>query len=321
MEILTNNYFYNKKVLITGACGFIGSHLVKRLLSEKAKVFIIMKSTSNPWRIKAELHKVSINYTDIRDEAEVDMCIKAIKPDYVFHLAAYGVDSAQKVYSVAANINIIGIINILNSLKDIGLERFINIGSCAEYGDRMEIISEDSCLAPVSIYGSTKACATILAHQIANENHINIVTLRPFGIFGESEERHKIFCHVIMSILENKDVNLTLCEQYRDYCYVENIIDGMLMAAESKKVKNEIFNIGSGESHPLSYYIELIFKNIATEKKPNYGAIEYRKNEMWNPRPNISKIQSILNWEPRVALEDGILNTINWFKENKHSYL
>ena len=320
-SIITNNHFRNKKVLITGGGGFIGSHLVKRMLAEGAKVFVIERKDSNLWRIKKEEKELSIYSGDIRHATQVDKFIKGAQPDYVFHLAAYGVDSEQRQYITAAEVNIMGTLNILNSLKDIGCEKFINMGSCAEYGDYKEVMYEEMKPIPVSIYGSTKACSTILSHQIAYENNMSIVTLRPFGIFGEGEETHKIFCHIIMSIIENKEVKLTLCEQYRDYCYVENIVDGLMMAAVDKNIKNEIFNIGSGESYPLKHYVNLIFKNIDTKMKPIYGAIQYRKNEMWNPKPDINKIKKMLNWKPRISLEEGLVRTIHWFKKNKDIYL
>lgn len=320
-SIIVNNQFANKKILITGGGGFIGSHLVKRMLLEGAKIFIIERTDSNLWRIKKESDRLSIYSGDIRHALQVDKYIKSIKPDYVFHLAAYGVDSEKKEYKTAAEINIMGTLNILNSLKDVGCEKFINMGSCAEYGNRKEVMYEEMKPTPVSIYGGTKACSTILAHQIAYENKMSIVTLRPFGIFGEGEERHKVFCYIIMSIIENKEVRLTPCEQCRDYCYIENIIDGLMMAASNKKIKNQIFNIGSGKSYPLKYYVDLIFKNMDTNKKPIYGAIEYRKNEMWDPKPDISKIQKMLKWKPRISLEEGIIKTIDWFKKNKDIYL
>lgn len=319
-DAVSCNYFKNKNILITGGLGFIGSHLTKRLLDSGANISILDTNT-NPWRLKNEIKDIDVYNIDITDAYKVDECIKTVKPQYVFHLSAYGVDSAQKAYFKAANINILGIVNILNSIKDIGCEKIINTGTCSEYGNIEGKMCENMCLAPANIYGSTKACATIISHQIAGENAINIVTLRPFGIFGEGEERHKLFCDVILSLLEDKDVNLTLCEQYRDYCYVENIVDGFIIAAQNVTAKNEIFNIGSGVSQQLKYYVDLIIKYVGTDRKPNYGVLEYRKNEIWNPQPDISKIKSILSWTPRIDLEEGIKRTVEWFKQNKAYYL
>jgi len=305
-----------RRILVTGGCGFIGSYLVKRLVDEGAQVAIICRPSTNTWRLEKYLKDVSIHEVDITDGTKMESCIKDIGPEILFHLAAYGVDSAQRDYIKAANINILGTINIFNALKGMGCKKFINMGSCAEYGDRKEVMHEDMCPKPVSIYGSSKACATIIAHQIALENNIDIITLRPFGVFGGWEERHKIFCHVILSIMEDRDIRLTSCVQLRDYCYIENVIDGLLMAAKSN-LKCSIFNIASGNLFPLKYYVDLIFKHMKTTRVPLYGEIENRKNEMWSPEANISKINTELGWSPRIEVEQGIIETIKWYEENK----
>lgn len=309
-----------KRILVTGGFGFIGAHLVKRLLAEGAEVFIIGRQGTKTWRLEEELKNVSMYGVDITDSTKVGKCIKDICPEIVFHLAAYGVNSAQNEYIKAANINILGMINILNVLKNACCTKFINMGTCAEYGDRKDPMREDMYPLPVSIYGSSKASATIIAHQIAKENNIDIITLRPFGIFGEGEERHKIFCNIILSILEDKEVKLTLGEQLRDYCYIENIIDGMVMAAKSN-LKNKVLNIANGSLFSLRYYVDLIFKNMKTDRVPLYGSIEYRKNEMWSPAADISEIQTELGWSPKVGLEDGIIKTIKWYEENKDKWM
>lgn len=320
MKYTENNSLKNKKVFITGGCGFIGSHLVKRLLSLNANIFLLKRPSTDIWRIKDHGDKISFFNGDITNPLDVDRCIKTIAPDYIFHLAAYGVDSAQKDYIKAGNINILGTLNIFNSLKYVDCKKIINMGSCAEYGDMQIKMKEDLCVKPSSIYGSTKACSTILSHQLAAENHIDIVTLRPFGIFGEGEEPHKFFSYIILSILKGQDVHLTPCQQYRDYCYVENIVDAMIMSAENFNLKNEILNVGTGTSKPLKYYVDMIYKLTNSSLKPQYGALAYRKNEMWNPCPDISKIKSLLGWSPKISLEEGLSKTIRWYEKNLSYY-
>ncbi|MED2955824.1 NAD(P)-dependent oxidoreductase, partial [Bacillus thuringiensis] len=258
---------------------------------------------------------------DIRDRKQVQDAIKKVNPDYIFHLAAYGVNSAHTDYMHAIETNIIGTCNIIQAAKLVNCKKIINFGSSSEYGNKMEPIHENMLLTPVDIYGSTKAAATILAHQIASENSINLITLRPFGIFGESEEPHKIFSYIILQVLQNKDVNLTFCNQLRDYCYIENIIDACILAVENTTVQNEIFNIGSGTIYPLKHYVELLFKHLKTNSRPNYGAIPSRTNERWVPEADVQKIKNSLSWEPRINIEEGIIKTVNWYKNNKHLYL
>ncbi|HDR8488118.1 TPA: NAD(P)-dependent oxidoreductase [Bacillus cereus] len=313
--------FKNKTFLITGGYGFIGSHLARRLLNLQARIILFIRTPSNFWRLKDIIKNIETYEIDIRDRKQVQDAIKKVNPDYIFHLAAYGVNSAHTDYMHAIETNIIGTCNIIQAAKLVNCKKIINFGSSSEYGNKMEPIHENMLLTPVDIYGSTKAAATILAHQIASENSINLITLRPFGIFGESEEPHKIFSYIILQVLQNKDVNLTFCNQLRDYCYIENIIDACILAVENTTVQNEIFNIGSGTIYPLKHYVELLFKHLKTNSRPNYGAIPSRTNERWVPEADVQKIKNSLSWEPRINIEEGIIKTVNWYKNNKHLYL
>jgi nucleoside-diphosphate-sugar epimerase len=243
-----------------------------------------------------------------------------IKPDYIFHMAAYGVDSRQKDYVTAAETNIIGTINLVKTAAEIGCEKLLNTGTSMQYGNKMGAIKEEDYYDPTNIYGSTKGAATIVAHQIARENNLDIVTIIPFGVFGEKEGSHKFFPHVILSSLGEGEVKLSPCRQYRDYCYIENIVDGFLMAAAKREITNEVFNIGSGAVYQLKHYVGIIMKKLNIDKKVNYGAVEYRKNDLWSPQPDLTRIGAQLEWQPRVSLEEGIDRTIYWFKENIDEY-
>ncbi|PDY45676.1 NAD-dependent epimerase/dehydratase family protein [Bacillus pseudomycoides] len=317
----TIDHFENKTFLITGGYGFIGSHLVRRLLRLQAKIVILTRKSSNPWRLKDVSKSIKLYEVDIRDKMKVQNIIKKNCPDYIFHLAAYGVNSAHTDYMNAIETNVLGTINIIQAAKSIDCKKIINIGSSSEYGNQTDSIHEGMALTPIDIYGSSKAAATILAHQIAAENNTNLITLRPFGIFGEGEEPHKIFCYIILQVLQNRTVDLTLCNQLRDYCYIDNIIDACMLTIENNSVRNEIFNIGSGEIYSLKHYVELLFKHLQTDNRPNYGALSYRTNERTISKPNINKIKSMLSWEPRISIEEGIIKTVNWYKHNAHLYL
>ena len=313
------NVFENRRILITGGFGFIGSHLVKRLLKANSEIYIITMPDTNKFRLFDKLDNIVTYEADIGDSLMIGPIIKKINPDYVFHLAGYGVDSAHTDYERATTTNVLGSVNIFKSLFDTDCKKFINMGTCSEYGNSNT--SEDSPPAPVNIYGSTKAASTLILHQIAKENNISIATLRPFGVFGEGEEPHKIISYVILNLLKDNDVILTQCEQYRDYCYVENIIDAMLLACEKSNITNEIFNVASGELHPLRYYVDLIYKMIGSNRKLIYGGMPYRKTELWNPKADINKINSMLEWEPKVPLEEGMSRTITWYRSNIDKYV
>lgn len=312
--------FAGKRVLVTGATGFIGSHIAHRMVREGARVSVSAREASDTWRLAGIRENIAFFRVDIRDLPGLTECLNTVKPDYVFHMSAYGVDSRQKDWFTAAKTNITGIINLMSALKGTGCEKFLNIGSCMEYGDKKEIIREDAALEPFNIYGSTKAAATIMAHQLAAETGIDIVTLRAFGIFGEREGSHKFFPHIILSLLRGSTVRLTGCRQYRDYCYIDDIVEGFLLAAADRESRNEVYNIGSGSIHRLKHYVDLVYRLMKEAGKPDYGALPYRPDEVWKPHPDISKIQNRLKWEPGVSLEEGLLRTITWYREHADIY-
>lgn len=313
-------FLKSKKALVTGSSGFIGSHMTSRLVKEGCEVYVMLRDSSDVWRLDDLRDSINFIKLDIRDKDEMGCRMQKIKPDYIFHMAAYGVDSRQKNYTEAIEINIAGTLNLLTAAASTGCEKFLNAGTSMQYGNKSKAIKEDEHYEPANIYGSTKGAATIIAHQTAYEYGINIATIIPFGVFGEKEGSYKFFPHVILSSLKDAEIRLSLCEQSRDYCYVENIIDGFILAAGSGKVKNEIFNIGCGKMHQLKYYAELIARKLGTVKKVKYGALEYRKNDLWNPKPDLTKISTVLGWKPRIGLEEGIDRTIEWFRGNYEKY-
>lgn len=315
------NDLKSQSILVTGGHGFIGSHLIKKLLSKGAHISILAKKHANLWRLKTVLKDIQIWNGDIIDTVQVQKIIERTQPDYLFHLVADSVHSLQNNSISKIQTNIMGTANIMEAVKLVGCKKVINLGSSSEYGMSKTPIHENTPLNPQDLYGMTKAAATQIAHHIALKNKINIVTLRPFNIFGEGAPKGNFFSYIISQLIQDKEVFLSKCIQTRDYCYIENIITGLILAATNTKIKNEIFNIGSGETYPLKYFVEKIFQHFDSQKRPQYGSISYSSNERMEVPSDISKIQKILDWEITIHLEKGIQRTIEWYKNNQDSYL
>ncbi|MBG0970683.1 NAD(P)-dependent oxidoreductase [Bacillus sp. SRB3LM] len=311
----------NSKILVTGGHGFIGAHLVRRLLQEEAQVSILARENANLWRIQNILKDIQICNGDIVDTQKINNISRKLKPDYIFHLAADSGCSSKTTSIQKIKTNILGTANIVEAIAQIGCKKIINLGSSSEYGASLQKIDENTDINPIDIYGITKSTATKIAHNVALKHKMDIVTLRPFNIFGEGESSERLFPYVILQLLQGKNVHLTNCTQTRDYCYIENLITALILAAKKTNIKNEIFNIGSGITHSLQYFVEIIFENFETNKKPLYGFLPYKENERMNVSSDVSKIKKILNWDITTPLEKGIQNTIKWYKENFEWYL
>lgn len=312
--------FLGKRLLVTGGAGFIGTHLVRRLISEQADVIVLTKPDSALWRLEDYAGYYRLATADIADENAVCRIMTDIQPDGVFHLAAYGVDPAQQDITQAVSVNVTGTVNVLKAMKACGCSRIVTAGSGAEYGNHHGPVSEDAPLHPENPYASTKAAATIIAHQYAVQNGIDIVTLRPFGVYGEAEPRHKIFSHAIVSMLRGEPLDLTACTQCRDYCYAGDVADAFITAYKNDDIKRGIFNIGTGKALPLRDYIEQIRTSINPQSEVRYGALPNRKDELWSPIPDIRLAAQQLNWHSTISLEEGLEKTISWFRKNNRFY-
>ena len=309
-----------RKVFLTGASGFIGSYLLKRLIKEGSEVHISVRKSSSLWRIEDVVDNCICHTIDLTDFDGVKSSIKKIKPDLIFHLAAYGVDYRQQNIYQAIGININASINLFEAFLENKGSRFIHTGTSLEYGHKNKPISEYDLPNPSGVYGITKSASVqLLSFMSKQAQHGNLVILRPFGIFGELEGSHKFFPQVIDKLSRGLPVQMTGGEQVRDYIYIDDLVDAYLMAAVVP-LKNgvEIINIGSGKGISLKEIALNIAKQIgASENLFQFGALPYRSDEMMYSVANIEKAKNILGWKPKTSLEEGIGNMIRWYKKGE----
>jgi nucleoside-diphosphate-sugar epimerase len=306
-----------KRVFVTGATGFIGSHLLRCLIKEGCEVHISVRKNSSLWRIEEVVDNCICHRIDLTDFDGVKSLIGKIKPDIIFHLAAYGVDYREQNIHHAIDVNINACVNLFESFLENKGFRFVHTGSCFEYGHKNAPISEDDLPNPTSVYGITKAASVQLLSFISGQaQQGNLVILRPFGVFGELEESHRFFPQLIDKLSRRLSVQMTKGEQIRDYVYVEDLIDAYIIAAVLPlKNRVEIINIGSGKGVPLKEIALNIAKQIGANKNLlQFGALPYRPDEMIYLVADNKKAKAILGWKPKTSLEKGIENMIKWYK-------
>lgn len=310
-----------KKILITGATGFIGANLVRHFLKRGAIISIFKRQQSNLWRINDILNQILIYDVDLLDYTVVNKAVKRIKPDVILHTAAYGGYITQDDLSLTLKINFNATINLLDSCSKRGFELFINTGSSSEYGIKEVPLRESDSLAPMMPYGISKAAASIFCQYIAKKDNLPIVTLRLFSPYGYFDDGSRAVSYIILSCLKNKRVNICSPKAVRDFIFIDDVINAYEKALErSSSISGGIFNIGSGKQYSIEKLARKIVAAVGNKISVKYSMKPFIRIEPKSWVADISKSHTGLKWEPKVNIDEGLRKTIIWFRENKRFY-
>jgi len=314
----------NKKIaLVTGATGFVGSHLARHLLQENYEVHILTRKTSDKWRIRDISQKLHDHAADLCDKENLIKIIQNVKPEYVFHSATYGGYPSQKDFNNIIKTNILGSLNLFQSLENCGsLKKIINIGSSSEYGQKSEPMKETDLLEPNTPYAAAKASQTLFGRYFSKNHNLPLITLRPFSVYGPAEEPGRLIADLMMSAIRKRKVNLSSPLPRRDFIFVDDILSASIKAANSSVESGEIFNVGSGKDLSIGE-ITANFEEILGRKLDIEWGVEEKKRsfdvgQRWVA--DISKIKKTLDWEPVWSLKDGLKKTYQWYSDNNHLY-
>ena len=300
-----------KRVLVTGANGFIGSHLVKKLANVNAIIYALVSPQSKLERLRQFESKINIIQCDLLDPASLSVTCAEIRPQIVFHLASYGVYPDQTDLLRVSQVNGFGLTNLLVALRD-HFECFVYTGTAIEYGTKKTPMKETDLLEPNNFYGATKAGNTLLLQAYAIHHKKKIITLRPFYIYGPGEAETRLIRTIIQACLEGRELPLTSFNETRDFVYVEDLIKAYLIAASDHVQGSHIINIGTGIETSFREVIEII--EDLTQKKLKVVEGKYEKRP-WSSNcwaADASKAKQLLNWSPAYTLREGISEVLKW---------
>jgi len=315
------------RILVTGGAGFIGSHIVDRLLKEGFEVTIIDDlSTGRLENIaqhqdRDEFHVIK---GDIRDRNLVKETMKGI--DAVFHEAALAsvTISVQKP-TLTNDINVTGTINLLKAASDLHVKRFIYASSAAIYGDTPSPQKrEDMTLNPRSPYGVSKVAAENYVKLFHKVYGLETVSLRYFNVYGP-RQRFDIDCAYggAITIFTNRLLrNMSPViygdgEQTRDFVYIEEIVKANMLALNSKKAAGEAFNIGTGMPVSVNRIAEILKEALNRKDLKNIYA-DPRPTDIRHGYADIEKAKKILGYNPDFPIKKGINNLLNWYIKGRH---
>lgn len=301
------------KVLVTGGAGFIGSHLVDRLVAEGSEVVVLDNLyTGKIGNLSKSINNIKFVRGDVRDPNLTKKLIQDV--DVVFHLAANAsVPDSVKNPTYDFETNLVGTFNLLKASINSNVKKFIYASSAAVYGEPKYIpIDEEHPLCPVSPYGATKLSGEILGFTFKKTYGIPFVVARIFNVYGPRQTRYVMF-DFYKKLLENPNQLRVLGNgsQVRDFCYVTDAVEALLLIAEKGE---SVYNVAGGNPISIKKIAEIMVSQLAPSAKIIYTG-ESWKGDISILVADISKLKG-LGFKPKIDLKDGINLVIKWFYEN-----
>jgi dTDP-glucose 4,6-dehydratase len=315
-----------KRVLVTGAGGFIGSHLVEALVESGAEVraFVHYRGNGSWGWLDQSTHKTHFEVVagDLTDRDSISSAMRSTS--IVFHLAALiGIPYSYHAPASYIRTNIEGTLNVLQAARDANVERVIHTSTSEVYGTARYVpMNEDHPLQGQSPYSASKIGADKLAEAFHLSFGLPVVTIRPFNVFGPRQSARAVIPTIIAQCLAGETVKLGSLTPTRDFNYVSNTADAFLRCAESAGAIGQTINVGSGSEISIAELVKKIGKMLGKEIRI--------KREQARARPADSEVErlvadgslarKILKWKPKVTLDEGLLKSADWIRSNLDAY-
>ncbi|MGP8215337.1 MAG: NAD-dependent epimerase/dehydratase family protein [Bacteroidia bacterium] len=291
----------NKKVLVTGGNGYLGSHLVAALRKANADVFVIDKEA------KGREATPGVIMADLTDQATIGDIIRRIEPTIIFHLAAIlDRDRDFSKHDRAMNANYYGTKTLLTALENIEYENFIFTSTSEIYGDNTAPFNETQLPQPASVYSLSKCCAEALIQTFSRLYNKNYTILRLFNFFGTNMPANFFIPQLLHALKHDESFKMTKGEQKRDFLYIDDVVQALFLAAENSSAHNQLFNVCSGNSTTLKQLVTEFKDRIGGSCRIDFGALPYRKNEVWDMVGNNDKIKKMLNFNVNYDIKAAI---------------
>lgn len=303
-------------ILVTGASGFVGGTLVRRLVGEGKEVHLLLRTGSNRQRLEG-LRGLHIHDADLRDAERVNRVVSEVRPRTIYHCAVYGGFSSQNDTTAIFDTNLRGTINLLQACQRVGFDLFVNTGSSSEYGMQDHPMREDDSALPLGDYGVAKCAATMYCRSEALLKGLPVVTLRLFSPYGPWDDQRRFIPYLIRSLSTGEIPRLSTPLSVRDYVYIDDVLELYKVVTESDIMPGEVYNAGSGQQHSLGEVVANIHRIIGGPE-PVWGQEPPHRQEPEKWVADMSKSVAAFGWRPSYSLEEGLQRTVEWFRSAHH---
>jgi UDP-glucose 4-epimerase len=294
--------FSRVKVLVTGATGFIGSHLCAALLRKEAEVHAV----SRELQVGDELHWWQAN---LADGGTVRQLLKSIQPEIIFHLSGHVTAAPNLEFALSTfDSHVVSTISLLTAATEIGCKRLVLTASLTEpQGNASNIV-------PSSPYAAAKWASCAYGRMFHALYQTPVTIVRPFMTYGPMQNGQKIIPYVTLSLLRGETPKVTSGRWQADWIYIDDVIEGFLAAACCPGVEGSTIDLGSGTMVPVREVVDRVVKLVGSSTKPSFGALSDRPAEEIRVA-DLAYAQDKLDWKPTISLEEGLAHTVDWYRK------
>jgi nucleoside-diphosphate-sugar epimerase len=306
-----------RRILLTGAHGFLGSHLTEALLEHGYDVSILKREGSDLRRIRHLVDRITPVNADLRDPAQVHQAVRTTSPDAILHLAAYyAVEHTPEQVGVMVDTNVKGTVALLEAARLENTPLLVNTSTCTVYGEQDTPRSETDPVRPQNLYDLTKVQAEEACRFYRDRLAVPVVTLRIFPPYGPGDNERRLLPSVIRHLERGESPALTSGTQKWDFVHARDIAAAYLsvLSAPDRALQGELFNVATGDAKTVREVVEQVRILTGSSGAIRWGAVPHRRNEIWLNSGNAGKIRTMLGWEARIPLPEGLAETVAWFR-------
>jgi nucleoside-diphosphate-sugar epimerase len=307
-----------RRGLITGATGFVGANLARRLIVEDCEPHLLVRPQFQSWRLNGIRDQVTLHEVAIANRDAVMELVNSLKPHSIFHLATHGAYPTQQGFDRMVETNILGTAALVDAAVEAGVEAFIYTGSSSEYGLKHGPADETDRVDPNSHYAITKATGTHYCQWAARAHQLPVAIMRLYSIYGPFEQPSRFIPTLIVHALQQQLPPLVRPETGRDFVYVDDAVEALLLAAERIKTisSGSIFNVASGQQSTIAGVVSCVRELLQVEAEPQWDSMTSRTwdTDRWVGNP--LAITESLAWRAQTPLREGLQKTISWFAGN-----
>ncbi|MFQ5716634.1 MAG: NAD-dependent epimerase/dehydratase family protein [Nitrospinales bacterium] len=309
------NEWKKVEVLITGADGYIGSHLTQRLVDLGADVSITLRDKTRLKNLEpALMDSVQAYDLDILDRDMTKKTLAKIRPRKVFHLAA--LTSRERDISIAQTMfetNVLGMLNVLTALEKDSYDCFMQFGTAGEYGNGAVPLSESSPLRPNSPYACSKACASLYCQTLRETFGLPIVTVRLFSVYGVKNALPFV-AELVRSAQTREPFRMTSGEQTRDFIFIDDAIDAIIKLSFNREAIGQIYNVCSGTETRLRDFALNFNQFLKHPIEIHFSSLAVPANAILRNLGDRGKLKTLTGWEPAITLEQGMKRIIKRYR-------